>query len=74
MLRPDALDLETQLLYFLDSVPTKLYPRDGSTRWALDAGDLVCLLELGGQLAGGSPNAATWDRVGTLLGIHDDER
>jgi hypothetical protein len=64
---------EVNLLLLLDTAGHKLYMRDGSIRWALDADDLVCLLELGGELAGGSADAAIWNRVGALLGIHDDD-
>jgi len=62
-------DQECQVLMLLDSAGTTLIDcRGGHLRGALDAADVVVLLELGGELAGAAIDPALVDRLGRLLG------
>ena len=60
---------EGQVLMLLDSAGTTLTGcGSGRVRWALDAADVVCMLELGAELAGVQLDPATSDRLARLLG------
>jgi hypothetical protein len=62
---------EVNLLLLLDTAGHKLYMRDGSVRWALDADDVCDLLELACELLaewGGELPSGVRARAACLLG------